>query len=210
MSRYTDYREVARLSQDAVVALSRTGDAQERVWAAWALGVRGGQEHRATLRESFVHDPDEGVRRHVLIVLVGLGEQETLRQTVARDGNPYVRATATCLLARQTEPTDAVGYDLLVARSIDLSWVVRYAVADATRGDAPEAVVRAIAGLLFDPDELVGARMRERVESDELPRAPFEAALAVLRRAERVTLPQTNASEPTQALLRLRQPLRLL
>jgi len=53
--------------------------------------------------------------------------------------------------------------------------------------------------VLFDPDEVVGGRMLERIEGNELPRAPFEAALVVLRRAERVTRPASDASEPTRA-----------
>lgn len=210
MQPRTHYDDIAGLPLSQLIALSRDGDAQERVWSAWALGVRAGQEYREALLSAFIDEHDEGVRRHLLIVLVGLGEQQTLRHATARASSPLVRATATALLARCSEPNDATNYDLIVGRSIDPAWHVRYAVADALRTDAPVAVVRAVAGLLFDPDAVVQARMHKRIGAGDFSPEPFAAALAVLRRANEARPSRVTTPSASTALVRLRAPLRLL
>jgi hypothetical protein len=50
-TRYPDYAAVARLPEAGLRALLAGGDAAERIWAAWALGVRVGRRAVAQTRE---------------------------------------------------------------------------------------------------------------------------------------------------------------
>ncbi len=115
-----------------------------------------------------------------------------------RDGDAQERVWASWVIARAYGEAAAAG--LRVALE---------GVADALRVDAPEVVVRAVAGLLFDPDENVRWAMRRRVDRGDFPREPFDAALAVLQHLER-TRPRV-ASRPDQVALEpYRPPLRLV
>jgi hypothetical protein len=143
------------------------------------------------------------------VVLAGLGAVRVVAESAARDMDADVRATASRYLARLVEPDDHGEYDLLVARTIDLAPEVRIAVADALRVDAPPSVVRAAAGLLFDPDPEVREAMCRRVDAGDFPRAPFEAALAVLQRIAS-SEPSPDPGPRGGALVKYRPPMRLV
>ena len=206
---FAAFEQVARLSPREAGALLRGGDAQERVWASWVIAAAYGEAAAEGLRVALAGEADAGVRRHLLVVLAGLGATRIVASHAAKDSDADVRATAARYLARLAEPDDAAEYDLLVARTIDLAPAVRYAVADALRVDAPDAVVRAVAGLLFDPDVEVRWAMRRRLDRGDFPREPFDAALAVLRRLERER-PTVDIRSDRVALMRYRPPLRLV
>jgi hypothetical protein len=211
---FAAFEQVARLSAPEAGKLLRDGDAQERVWASWVIARAYGARGRAgaavqALEVAVAGEPDAGVRRHLLVVLAGLGATRTVAIHAAKDVDADVRATAARYLARLAEPDDAAEYDLLVARTIDLAAVVRYAVADALRVDAPDAVVRVVAGLLFDPDSDVRWAMRRRLDRHDFAREPFDAALGVLRRLER-TRPTLDVRSDRVALQRYRPPLHLV
>lgn len=206
---FESYEQVARLSAREASALVSRGDAQERVWASWVVAARYGAEAIDGLVVALAGEADAGVRRHVLVVLAGLGAVGVVADAAARDADADVRATASRYLARLVEPGHHAEYDLLVARTIDLAPEVRFAVAVALRTDAPPGVVRAAAGLLFDPDPDVREAMRQRVDRGDFPRAPFEAALAVLQRVER-SRPSAPEGPRGGALVKYRPPLRLV
>jgi hypothetical protein len=206
---FQSYEQVARLSAREASAVLSRGDAQERVWASWVVAAAYGERAIDGLVVALAGEPDAGVRRHLLVVLAGLAALRVVAEAAARDADADVRATASRYLARLVEPDLHAEYDLLVARTIDLAPEVRLAVADALRTDAPPGVVRAAAGLLFDPDPDVREGMRHRVDRGDFPRAPFEAALAVLRRMERrPTSPSPGSNR--RALVKYRPPLRLV
>ena len=98
---YESFAEVAEEGRDALQALLRDGDGPERVWAAWALALRlGGDSIPALSRET---QPDPGVRRHLVVVLAGLGEGAAVRELASSDPDPDVRATA-CEYVLHTTP----------------------------------------------------------------------------------------------------------
>jgi hypothetical protein len=76
---YRTYDQVSRLNTDTQRQLLQHGDAVERVWAAWALGVTLGTQSMPDLRISLQESQEPGTRRHLLVVLAGLGEQNVLR-----------------------------------------------------------------------------------------------------------------------------------
>ncbi len=207
--QYASWDAVAGLSPPEASALLQRGDAQERVWAAWRIAGAYGARAIDGLVVALAAERDAGVRRHLLVVLAGLGAVRVVADSAARDADADVRATASRYLARLVGPEDHGAYDLLVARTIDIAPEVRIAVADALRVDAPPGVVRAAAGLLFDPDPDVREAMRRRVDAGDFPREPFEAALAVLQRVESAP-PSPEPSSRGGALVKYRPPLRLV
>src|SRR5678816_2974308 len=97
---YRAYEEIAGLSPDMLRHLLHHGDAVERVWAAWAIGAALGAQSAADLLVSLRESPVAGTRRHLLVVLAGLGEQSVLRVFAQDDPDEYVRATACRYLIR--------------------------------------------------------------------------------------------------------------
>jgi hypothetical protein len=219
--RPADLDDVLRSSTVVVEDLLREGDVQERVWAAWALGMREPARGGRVLEITLAHEMDAGVRRHLLVVLAGVGRNACIAQAASRDADADVRATATRLLARLAEPEDAGAYDLICARTIDIAWQVRCAVADAVRADilaipGPQqrphqrAVVRRLVGMAFDPDPEVRAIVRARIEAGELPSARTKDILTVLDRLREAPSPKHTDVPNVRALVRKRPPLRLV
>jgi len=103
---YRIYTDVARLDSTTQRHLLQHGDAVERVWAAWALGTALGAQSVPDLLSSLQDSPAPGTRRHLLIVLAGLGERHVLRIFAHDDPDDYVRATACQYLLRIRQHTD--------------------------------------------------------------------------------------------------------
>lgn len=79
--RATCFQDVAHASDGELRRILAEGDPPERVWAAWALAQRVAQpgvEAAARLR----HEPDAGVRRHLVTVAAGHAEDERWRATI--------------------------------------------------------------------------------------------------------------------------------
>lgn len=212
VQRFVELEQVVRLSSEQARTLLVEGDPQERVWASWTLAARESEAFARELEDVFEREPDPGVRRHFLVVLASLGRRAVVTRTAARDADVDVRATATRCLARLTEPEHASGYDVLLSRAIDIAWQVRQAVADATRHDAPAAVLERLAGLLFDPDPEVRETLRRRFDRGDFPRAPVTEALRVLEglRARRSSGRDQEQHSELRALVRYRPPLHLV
>jgi hypothetical protein len=97
---YRSYEEIVRLNADTQRQLLQHGDPVERVWAAWAMGVTLGRESTPELMVGLQESPAAGTRRHLLVVLAGLGEREVLRVFAQDDPDDFVRATACRYLIR--------------------------------------------------------------------------------------------------------------
>lgn len=77
-----------------------TGDPEQRVWAGWELGLRSvGSDDLRRLAEGAPHP---GTRRHLAVIVAGMGDHLVLRALAEHDPSPLVRADAITLLWRCT------------------------------------------------------------------------------------------------------------
>jgi hypothetical protein len=126
---FHNYSEVARLDSNTQRYLLQQGDAVERVWAAWALGTSLGGQSIPDLLSSLHDSPAPGTRRHLLVVLAGLGERDVLRIFAQDDPDDYVRATACQYLLRIRHQTDHATQQFVRERLLhDSSAIVRQTI----------------------------------------------------------------------------------
>ena len=93
--QYTSFSDVERLDADALKTLLIAGEPPERVWAAWALGLRHHQAFARELRATAAEEPHAGVRRHLVVVLAGAGERRSvLTHGRSRSGRARARHRA--------------------------------------------------------------------------------------------------------------------
>lgn len=126
------------------------GDAQERVWAAWSLGLALGSRALASLVYTVRNDPDPGVRRHVVVMMAGFGRRDVLDQIATEESDDRVRAVAWAQLATLAMPKDVALYDRLgwcLHREVPR---VRVAVVMRLRNDAPVFVKDCLLRLASD------------------------------------------------------------
>lgn len=142
---HQSYGDVAELESSALRTLLVEGEPSERVWAAWALGVRGGLELSAETKDRFLREPDSGARRHFIMFLLGSGERAAVEALAGFDPDWRVRATA-CLGLLRTAPTDA--HTLQVVHHVLTS-----DVSDDVREDVLRGLPSTAASL--EPDVLV-------------------------------------------------------
>lgn len=173
MARYSRYEEVARLDEVEKESLLKEGDPPERVWAAWALGVRRGAGFMPDLATTLAVEPSAGARRHLAIVLGGYGERWLLTVLATGDPDPGVRETACRALARLATTTvaDDEVFETLLGRLLNDVPTVRAAVVESLPACAPEVLRRAADATLTDPAlevrEAAFARIAARVTSGE-------------------------------------------
>jgi hypothetical protein len=143
------YEQVAELSDDELRRLLHHGQPVNRVHAAWALGLRLSHALAPELVAHVHREPAPGVRRQLVVVLTGCGEQETIATLAAHDPEPEVRATACQYVARLAAPHDSRSHDLLLERAAhDPAEPVRIAAIEHLRVDAPAWVrARVLEGL---------------------------------------------------------------
>ncbi len=157
---YGRFEDVLRLAIARQRELLRCGDGVERVWAAWALGLRLGTQAVPALRDALRRCPFPGTRRHLLIVLAGFGERSILRGFASGDEDPDVRMTACRYLARIAPGDDAVRRFILERLFKDPSPDVRLSIleegGDILTSLGPDERAR----LMADPDESVRDRAR--------------------------------------------------
>jgi hypothetical protein len=67
-----EFEDTQGLSSEQLYELLEQGDAQERVFAIWALGLRSAGA--VTMADQLRVEPDAGVRRALAVVLAGQGE----------------------------------------------------------------------------------------------------------------------------------------
>lgn len=92
---------------------SKRGDEVERVWAAWALGLRFGAQIVPELRDALRRCPFRGTQRHFIVVLAGLGERLFLYNLAMKDPDPFVRTTACRYLVRVAWPDNDIARRVL-------------------------------------------------------------------------------------------------
>ena len=179
--RFEEFGQLAGLGSDELRGLLDAGDGRERVWAAWALGLRAAADAVPDLSSALRAEPSPGVRRHIVVTLAGLGELLLLQVIATADPDPYVRATAYQHLAMQAAPDNPAAFDILLHAVRDGSPLVRRAVAEWLSDDAPESVAGAVAGLAGEVDgEARDAVARYLVRGRNVPDDALHVAWTVL------------------------------
>ena len=160
----SDFAQILRLPLDDVRATVTQGDPTERVWAAWALGLRLSPTAAGILADAARGEPDPGVRRHLAVVLTGLGEQGAVEELAHSDPDARVRATACrclALLARQI-PRYA---EMLGARVAAEEEIVKVAILEALPTHLTDTVrtacVRLVGDVSLDVRQSVAERLPE-------------------------------------------------
>ncbi|MBI4815325.1 MAG: hypothetical protein HY791_03635 [Deltaproteobacteria bacterium] len=123
----SSFESVAQLPESLLRGLLDRGDAQERVWAAWALGTRLGAAFAIEAEPHASHDPDPGARRHLIVVLAGYGRRQALCVLARFDPSSRVRATACQYLLKMDgkvseEVLDRLRVDDSIVRQAILTW----------------------------------------------------------------------------------------
>lgn len=90
--RFESYEQVVAAGAEAQRKLLQSGDPSERVWAAWALGVRLGGESLSIINAA--GEPHAGVRRQLVVIVASLGPPEAVEVLATADPDADVRATA--------------------------------------------------------------------------------------------------------------------
>jgi len=152
----TDFSQTRVLGEAALRECFAHGDAQERVWCAWALGLR----MQAGLLPLIIHqaraDEDPGVRRHCVIMLAGAGELDLLAAIASHDGDEHVRATALQYVALLLEDQPAALFSFVEDRlRLDTSTWVRAAAIQNLPNATPMTLQDLVLGHLDDADMAV-------------------------------------------------------
>jgi hypothetical protein len=186
VARFAKFSDVLSLDVDALRAIFRgSEDAPERLWAAWALGLRHGAAASSILHEGAAHEPTPGVRAHLALMLVAHGEIDAAAAFARFDPDADVRASACRHLARVAKPEDALLCTLLVERlATDPSNEVKKAIADGLRDDAPAALTERFRALLSADAEEVRAAAIESILRRSAASASLPAELRERARTE--------------------------
>lgn len=139
------------------------GNPAERVHAAWALGLRSQAASEALIDRADA-EPNAGVRRHLVVVLAGLGERDCVRTLAEHDPSDAVRATACVALLRLAHGAPEDETLVLDRLARDPSDEVRIRVIEETAIDELPRTARAIAELLAHSSSEVRHAVAGRVE----------------------------------------------
>ncbi|MDH3475600.1 MAG: HEAT repeat domain-containing protein [Rhodospirillales bacterium] len=195
ISGYASFETVAQLDSSNLRKLLLSGDAQDRVWAAWALALRVGEQASGALRHAARASPAAGVRRHLIVALAGLGEREILRAFAAEDPSELVRATACQYVMRTRGDQDRETAEFLLNRLLsEPSATVRARILQEATTTVPPASKEQLVGLAsddsvevrrlalvlikrrYDPEEAFTCRLAERLRLE--PEHELQAELA--------------------------------
>ena len=159
---HDSFESVARLDTAAQKALLQHGDSVERVWAAWALGLKFGSQIIPDLQMSLQTSPSSGTRRQFVVILTGLGDRFTVEDLARYDPDEFVRATACQYLFKTAQPGERRLASLLLERmSLDPSPLVRLAVLQNRRKGLPPLRTQHLRALEHDADpDVRGAAAR--------------------------------------------------
>jgi len=150
--QYTSFSDVERLDPDALKTLLIAGEPPERVWAAWALGLRHHQAFARELRATAAEEPHAGVRRHLVVVLAGAGERQSVLTMAAHDPDERVRATALQYVARLAQPKDDDANELLARTMLEGTPLLRLGCIAGLRPDARPELWNAVDACVASPD----------------------------------------------------------
>lgn len=165
---YLDFSQVQQQPTTAVLELAAAGDPRERVWAAWAIGLRAPQAHD-WIAERARLDPEPGVRRHLAVMLAGYRRREDL-WSLAMDADARVRSTALHWLCRISAVDDVVAWDRIMPRLVSEPAEIRAAIIRGLPRALPSSVERRWPAMLDDPSRDVRAAVLARIHSIEVPR----------------------------------------
>ena len=200
------------------------GRPEERVRAAWGLGLSLGRGAHGLLRRQALRDRSPGVRRHLAVMLAGFGDVPTLIDLAERDPRAMVRATAAAQLARLGGRDRADLQDLLGRWLHEQDPPVRAAIIDHLPDEAPAWLWRLADAQLEHPDvrvrraatrnlaarvqgaEALERRVEDRLdqERDPLVQRSLRAAMAAVGRP--VTPPKRSRPGLRYPLLPVREP----
>ena len=152
MQRFASFAEVDRLDPESLKALLVGGEPPERVWAAWALGLRHDEAFARELRATAAEEPDAGVRRHLIVILAGAGQSRSVLTLAAHDPDERVRATALQYVARLARPADEEANELLARTLAAGPALLQLGCIAGLRPDAPLALWRAAEECITSPD----------------------------------------------------------
>ena len=184
-SRLPDFEAVALLSNEEQRWLLREGDAQERVWAAWSLGMQSAaHEFDSEVHSALGCVPPAGTRMHLAAILAGLGDHELVQVMAEHDTAPSVRAVACPYLAKTTERPNTKLAEFLAQRLLAEGSEVRLAVLVETIDAIGPIGDRALLECGSDSDRRVRALALEtakRQGAKELPGFLARLILSVIR-----------------------------
>lgn len=150
---YQSYKEVSHLNPNTLHQLLVDGDPVERLWAAWALGITQGAGTLPDLNIRLHEEPEPGIRRHLLVVFAGQGENTILRVFAQDDPDAYVRATACQYLIRINPEMDDALHDFIRLRLLsDSAHVVRRTILTDLPVNFPALRFEDITNLVNDED----------------------------------------------------------
>lgn len=150
MSPVERFEEVRALDERALRSLLATGDALERTWAVWALGLRAA-DGAATIAAHAPGEPSPGVRRALAVVLASHGESDLVVALARHDPDVYVRATALGLLFAPAA-AGRVPWSIVIDAFDHDGAPVRAALLPRIDATAPAGLRARIAPALADPD----------------------------------------------------------
>lgn len=158
-----DFAALSGRSTVELRALLSSDQPAGRVWAAWSLALLLGSAVQSELRGILEQEPSPGVRRHLLVVLAGLGEREILATLAELDPDSRVRATAGQYVARLAQPDDDGTYaQLCRILTHDKAPEVRATIIAELREDAPAEIFLMCQDLLADRDVEIRSAVIER------------------------------------------------
>ncbi|MGE0325055.1 MAG: HEAT repeat domain-containing protein [Polyangiaceae bacterium] len=88
------FEEVRQLPEEELRQLLSAGSSIQRVWAAWALGLRQGAQFAPEAGAQLAAEPDPGVRRHLAVILAGAGDRDAVQALAEHDPAEVVRTSA--------------------------------------------------------------------------------------------------------------------
>lgn len=167
--------DIARLPPERLRQLISSTVPTERIFAAWALGLTQQNSAAPYLTGAMDREPDAGVRRHLIVVLAGLGERDAVCVLAEYDPDEHVRATAVRQLLRLARPQDADLHALLVRCVQRDKPTVCIACIEEVKPDSPQQLLDAIEPLIVHPDAAVRAAVIERLARGRLFSRPLPA-----------------------------------
>ena len=179
MAEYENFEAVSQLDIKTLRELLADGDAQERVWAAWALALRLGADSLPLLEAAVQASPTPGTRRHLVVVLAGLGERRLLYVFAGSDPDAYVRATACRYLMRTWLEEDVESADFIRRRLLtDDAAEVKETILKTATSVLPPATLPELAELASDREPEVRRLAFDLIKCRHQPKEAFAGALA--------------------------------
>lgn len=170
---YKTYQEVSHLKPDTLRLLLINGDATERLWAVWSLGLALGTDSFPGLKIHLHEEPEPGIRRHLLVMFAGEGNQEILRVFAQDDPDAFVRARACQYLIRINLKADKAIYHFIKTRlHSDTSSIVKRIILTEMANNSHVLQLEDLANLVNDEDfqvrKLTVNYLLERYSPDQL------------------------------------------